>query len=105
MPPPGNNAATACKNSAARRWSEAAAFGTIPSAKVQRDILMATTAINGKNLLDVVKQMPPEQFDAFMAEALALRKPRAMLSAQETKLIKQINRGLPLELRKRYAQL
>lgn len=67
---------------------------------------MPTAARNGKDLLDAVKQMPPEDFDAFIEEALSLRKPpRTTLSAQETKLIKQINRGLPVELRKRCSQL
>jgi hypothetical protein len=67
---------------------------------------MPTTARNGQDMLDAVKQMPPEDFEAFIAAALSLRRPAlATLSAQETKLIKQINRGLPLELRKRCAQL
>ncbi len=67
---------------------------------------MPTTAVNGKDLLEVVKRMPPADFDAFLEEALLLRKPpRATLSAQETKLITQINRGLPVQLRKRSAQL
>jgi hypothetical protein len=67
---------------------------------------MLTNAVNGKDLLDVVKRMPPEDFDAFIEQALSLRTPpRARLSAQETKLIKQINRGLSLQLRRRSAQL
>jgi hypothetical protein len=67
---------------------------------------MPTTAHNGADLLDVVRQMPPKDFEAFIEAALSLRNPpRATLSARETKLIKQINRGLPLELRRRSAQL
>jgi hypothetical protein len=67
---------------------------------------MPTTAVNRKDLLDAVKQMPPDDFEAFIQEALLLRKPPpATLSAQETKLVKQINRGLPQEMRRRCAQL
>jgi hypothetical protein len=68
---------------------------------------MATIEINGKDLLDVIRQMPQEEFDTFIEGALALRKqPRgATLSLEETKLIKRINRGLPAKLCKRHAQL
>lgn len=67
---------------------------------------MPTTARKGKDLLDAIKQMPPAEFDALIDEALSLRRsPRPTLSAQETKLIKQINRGLPPELRRRCALL
>jgi hypothetical protein len=67
---------------------------------------MPTTARNGKDLLDAIKQMPPEEFDALIDEALSLRRaPKATMSAQETTLIKQINHGLPLELRRRCALL
>ena len=68
---------------------------------------MPTIAANGKHLLDAVKQMAPEEFDAFIDEALSVRTQAksAILSAAETKLIKRINRGLPSRLSKRYAQL
>ncbi len=68
---------------------------------------MPTIEISGQNLLDAVKQMAPEEFDAFMERALSVRsrsKP-ATLSARETKLISRINRGLPEELSKRYGLL
>jgi hypothetical protein len=68
---------------------------------------MPSTVTNGKQLLTVVKQMEPEEFDAFLEEALASR-PRhtgATLSARETKLIQRINRGMPAALSERYDQL
>jgi hypothetical protein len=68
---------------------------------------MPVREAGGKDLLEAVKQMPPNQFDAFIEDALQLRRPprAATLSAAETRLIKRINRGLPLELWKRHAQL
>lgn len=68
---------------------------------------MAATHVNGKDVLDAVKQMRPSEFDAFLEKALSLRtQPRtATLSRIETRLIKRINRGLPGELCKRHAQL
>jgi hypothetical protein len=68
---------------------------------------MPTREADAKDLLAAVKQMPTEEFDAFIEEALRLRKkPRpATLSTTETRLIKQINRGLPMDLWKRHAQL
>ncbi len=68
---------------------------------------MATTGVSGPDLLKAVQQLGPEEFDAFLEQALSLRnRPRAAtLSAQESKLIKRINRGLPDELCRRYAHL
>ena len=68
---------------------------------------MPTIEISGQNLLDAVKQMAPEEFDAFIERAISLRsQPTASkLSAHETKLISRINRGLPEELSKRYGHL
>jgi hypothetical protein len=68
---------------------------------------MPIIEVNGKDLLDVVKEMAPEEFEAFIEKALSVR-PRARtttLSAQETKLIQRINRGLPMEFSNRYNQL
>jgi hypothetical protein len=68
---------------------------------------MPTIEISGQSLLDAVKQMSPEEFDAFLERALSLRaqpKP-TILSARETKLISRINRGLPEELCECYRQL
>jgi hypothetical protein len=68
---------------------------------------MATSAANGKALLGAVRQMNREEFDAFLAEALSLRAQStgATLSPEETKLIRRINRGLPVKWQRRYAQL
>ena len=68
---------------------------------------MPTIEISEKELLEVVKRMTPEEFDAFIEQALALRAPpkAATLSAEETNLIQRINRGLPVDLCKRHAQL
>ena len=68
---------------------------------------MPTIEANGKDLLDAVKKMGPDEFDAFIERALSAR-PRtqtATLSTAETKLIKRINRGLPADLSDRYAYL
>lgn len=68
---------------------------------------MSTIATNGKQLLDVVKRMEPDEFDAFLDEAMACRRrPRAVtLSTAETALLHRINRGLPIALRERIARL
>ena len=68
---------------------------------------MPTVAANGKELLDLVKRMPPEEYETFIVKALAVRPaPRTTtLSAKETRLIERINRGLPLEMSDRYAHL
>jgi hypothetical protein len=62
---------------------------------------------NDATLIDAVKRMGADEFDAFLEEALAVRR-RAMqnkLSPTETKLIRRINRGLPAALAARYADL
>jgi hypothetical protein len=68
---------------------------------------MPTIEISGQNLLDAVKQLAPEEFDAFIERAFSLRsKPKpSTLSTQETELISRINRGLSEELSKRYGRL
>src|SRR5947209_7622480 len=68
---------------------------------------MPTTEVSDLDLLGVVRQMPPEEFDAFIEQALSLRRlPTAdTLSPRETELIQQINRGLPADLSRRFAQL
>jgi hypothetical protein len=68
---------------------------------------MPTIEVNGKDLLDVVQQMAPDEFDTFIEKALAGRpRPRTTtLSPEETRLIKRIGRGLPPDLSKRYAHL
>lgn len=68
---------------------------------------MATIQISGPDLLKAVKQLGPDELDAFLEQALSLRgrHKAATLSAQESRLIKRINRGLSEEFRNRYAQL
>lgn len=68
---------------------------------------MPPITANGKDLLELVKRMPPEEYATFIEKALAVRpSPRAAtLSAKETRLIERINRGLPLETSNRYAHL
>lgn len=59
------------------------------------------------DLLEAAKQLPPAELEAFINGALSLRAQAkaTTLSKKETKLIKQINRGLPAELCKRQAWL
>jgi hypothetical protein len=66
-----------------------------------------TIEITGQDLLDAVKQMAPDEFDAFIKQALSQRpQPKtSTLSPRESKLIARINQGLPDELSKRCAQL
>lgn len=68
---------------------------------------MPTIEVSEQELLEVVKRMAPEEFDAFLERALSMRTPprTATLSAEETRLVQRINRGLPADLCKRYAQL
>ena len=68
---------------------------------------MATIEMSGPELLKAVQKLGPEEFDAFLEKALLLRtQPRVeKLSAEESKLIKRINRGLPEAVLSRYARL
>lgn len=68
---------------------------------------MATIEVSGPELLRAVQQLAPEELDAFLEKALLLRsQPRAdKLSAEESKLIQRINRGLPEAVCSRYARL
>ena len=68
---------------------------------------MATIELSAPELLKAVRQLGPKELDAFLEKALLLRKePRAAkLSAEESKLIKRINRGLPEAAVSRYARL
>jgi hypothetical protein len=68
---------------------------------------MPATQINGSDLLQAVKQMGPDEFNAFVEQAYSLRSPTrsARLSANESKLIQRINRGIPAEVVRRYAHL
>jgi hypothetical protein len=68
---------------------------------------MPTIESSNSELLNAVQQMAPEEFDAFIEQVLLLRAQSKVvtLSAEETRLMERINRGLPEELSKRYAQL
>jgi hypothetical protein len=68
---------------------------------------MATIEVSGSDLLKALRQLGPEELDAFLEQALALRKapPANTLSAQESKLIQRINRGVPADLCRRYERL
>jgi hypothetical protein len=68
---------------------------------------MATIEVSGPELLKAVEQLGPDELDAFLEKALLLRnQPRAVkLSAEESRLIKRINRGLPEAACSRYARL
>jgi hypothetical protein len=68
---------------------------------------MATTHANGADLLEAVQRLAPDEFDAFLEKALALRKrlPARRLSPRASRLIERINRGLDSELCERYEEL
>jgi hypothetical protein len=68
---------------------------------------MATIEVSGPELLKAVQQLAPEELDAFLEKALLLRsQPRAdKLSAEESRLIQRINRGLPEAVFDRYSRL
>ena len=68
---------------------------------------MPVLQVSGPDLLKAVQQLEPDEFDAFLEQALSLRtrtKP-ATLSATETRLITRINRGLPNEVSTLYSRL
>lgn len=68
---------------------------------------MATIEVGSPELLKAVQQLGPEEFDSFLERALSLRKRPVgqKLSATESRLIKQINRGLPESVCSRFANL
>jgi hypothetical protein len=68
---------------------------------------MPTIEVSGPELLKAVQQLAPEELDEFLEKALLLRnQPSAdKLSAEESRLIKRINRGLPEAMCSRYARL
>jgi hypothetical protein len=71
------------------------------------DTFMATGQVSRPELLKAVQQLGPEEFEAFLEQALALRKSSnpAVLSATESRLLERINRGIPDEVSRRYAEL
>ena len=68
---------------------------------------MPASSSNGSNLLDAVKKMTTEEFDAFLEEAASVRSAgrTTKLSKRESHLIQRINRGLPSDVRERFAFL
>ncbi len=68
---------------------------------------MATIEVSGPELLKAVQQLGPEELDAFLEKALLLRTQQRAdkLSAEESRLIKRINRGLPEAVCSRYGRL
>jgi hypothetical protein len=68
---------------------------------------MSSPAIHDPDLLTAVERMAPDEFDAFIEQALARRNrpPTTRLSKKETELLQRINRGLPGTGTVRYAKL
>jgi hypothetical protein len=68
---------------------------------------MATVQLKDNELLKAVVRLGPEEFDAFLDQALSLRKlSRPMtLSARESRLIQRINRPIPDDVCERYDEL
>ena len=68
---------------------------------------MSATEVLDRNLLERVRQMQPSEFEAFVEQAMALRVGRTAttLSPAETALVQRINRGLSIDMRKRYSAL
>ena len=63
-----------------------------PDSKSETDS-MPTIEISGQNLLDAVKQMAPEEFDAFMERALSVRsrsKPATLSCAKRSSFLESI---------------
>lgn len=68
---------------------------------------MATVQLNRPELLEAIRQLAPDEFDAFLESALSLRnRPHTgRLSAQESRLIQRINLGIPEKISDRYDEL
>jgi uncharacterized membrane protein YheB (UPF0754 family) len=63
--------------------------------------------LSSDDLLHAVEQLGPPELEQFVQQVLALKAQRQTpcLSRAETELLGQINRGLPADLRERYAEL
>jgi hypothetical protein len=68
---------------------------------------MSTATLDSRQMLEELRKMRPEEFDAFFEQALLLRqkRPKGVLSADETELVQRINRGLPPKLEARFDRL
>ena len=63
--------------------------------------------VSTEQLLHAVKQLPSQEFEAFVAHLLALRAQREdpHLSQSETSLLLQVNEGVPTTMRQRFNEL
>jgi len=63
--------------------------------------------VSGQELLKAVEQLPPAEFQQFVADVLVIRAQRQAprLSTKETDLLLHINQELPADLRQRSEQL
>lgn len=63
--------------------------------------------VSAEELLHAVEQLPPEELTRFVDRVLTLRAQRqsACLNQTEADLLRQINQGLPDQLRARYNEL
>jgi hypothetical protein len=63
--------------------------------------------ISREELLKAVEQLSPQELEQFIAQVLSLRARREApgLSATDSQLLFRINRGLPEDLGRRYAEL
>jgi len=63
--------------------------------------------VSGQELLKAVEQLPPAEFQQFVADVLVIRAQRQAprLSTKETDLMLHINQELPADLRQRSEQL
>jgi hypothetical protein len=76
---------------------------TAPSRSTEK----ATIEVIAPELLKAVRQLSPDELDVFL-ERLSLLRPQPTankLSAEESRLIERINRGLPEATCRRYARL
>lgn len=70
-------------------------------------VIQLEAQLSMEQLFKVVKQMPPNELEKFVAEVLALRAEHVAprLSETESNLLLKINRGVPETLQKRYNAL
>lgn len=68
---------------------------------------MPSITTRAQSILDQVRQLPPNELDAFIEQTLSIRaeQPRAVLSSKETVLLQRINRGLTPEFCRRFNRL
>ncbi|HYQ93118.1 MAG TPA: STAS/SEC14 domain-containing protein [Candidatus Competibacteraceae bacterium] len=70
-------------------------------------VIQLEAQVSSVQLLRALEQMPSEELDRFVEQALALHAQRsaAHLDRTESELLLQINRGIPPERRERYETL